>query len=68
MDTSIKGRRIEYLACDDEYTPLPRGLQGTAQCIDDAGTLHVDWDNGSRLGLLPGIDRYRVVPDAEYAQ
>lgn len=68
MDLSIKGRRVECLECADRYAPLPRGVQGTVQCVDDAGTLLVDWDNGRRLGLIPGVDRYRIVPDIEYAQ
>lgn len=68
MDLSIKGCRVECLDCADRYAPLPRGAQGTAQFVDDAGTLHVDWDNGARLGLIPGVDHYRIVPDIEYAQ
>jgi hypothetical protein len=36
---------------DDNLT-VPPGTEGTIRFIDDAGTLHVEWDNGSRLGLL----------------
>ena len=45
----------------DPYTPLPAGLEGTVQHIDDAGTIHTRWDNGSGLGLLPGEDEWEVV-------
>ena len=28
------------------------GLAGTVQCVDDRGSIHVKWDNGSTLALL----------------
>jgi Domain of unknown function (DUF4314) len=31
--------------------------------VDDLGTIHVKWDNGSTLGLVPGQDSFRVVVD-----
>ncbi len=68
MDRSIRGRRVEYLSGTDRQAPLPRGVQGTAQFVDDAGRLHVDWDNGLCWGLTPGKDCFRLIPDTEYAQ
>ena len=32
------------------------GLTGTEQCIDDRGSIHVKWDNGSTLALLQEDD------------
>jgi hypothetical protein len=29
--------------------------------IDDAGTVHVNWDCGSRLGLVPGEDSWVIL-------
>jgi Domain of unknown function (DUF4314) len=34
------------------YSRLPIGAEGTVVSIDDLGTIHVDWDNGSRLGMI----------------
>lgn len=31
-------------------------------CVDDVGTVHVAWDNGSTLGLIPGIDQWEYLP------
>jgi hypothetical protein len=40
IDWSVKGKIVEVISCSDPYSPLPSGLQGTAQFIDAAGTLH----------------------------
>jgi len=61
--TAKKGDRVELLHTNDPHTKLRPGDQGTVSVIDDAGTVHVAWDSGSGLGLLPGIDRFRVVSD-----
>ena len=29
--------------------------------VDDIGTIHVRWDNGSGLGIVPGVDTVRKV-------
>ena len=46
---------------NDPYAPVPRGTIGTVKLVDDAGTLFMEWDNGSTLGLLPGVDDFEVV-------
>ncbi|MCD4556986.1 DUF4314 domain-containing protein [Schaalia sp. lx-100] len=28
--------------------------------VDSLGTIHVTWDNGSCLGLIPGVDRHQI--------
>ena len=33
--------------------------------VDDVGTVHVRWDNGSTLGLVPGEDRWTEEPTQE---
>ena len=47
-------------AVDDNLT-VPPGTEGTVIHVDDAGTLHVSWDNGALLGLLPRCDKWEVV-------
>ena len=46
-----RGDRIRLLHTDDEWTRLRPGALGTVLFIDDLGTVHTDWDDGSRLGL-----------------
>jgi hypothetical protein len=58
---SLIGRRIELVDCTDEFTPMTPGTKGTISYIDDIGTVFVNWDNGSALGLVPGIDKWKYI-------
>lgn len=57
------GTRVELieLGQPDEYTRLKPGVQGIVEYIDDADTVHVKWETGSSLGLLAGVDRFKVI-------
>ena len=55
------GERVELISTTDPYTSLSPGSRGTVLRMDDLGTVHVCWDCGSRLGLVPGQDRWRRV-------
>lgn len=50
------GRRVEFVCSSDPYTKLKPGDQGVIEDVDDLGTRHIKWDNGSKLGLIPKID------------
>lgn len=58
-----KGTRIELIRMDDPWSSLKAGTRGTVQTVDDAGTIHMRWDSGSGLGLVPGEDAFRVVSE-----
>jgi hypothetical protein len=60
-DDSLKGKRVRLLYCSDRYTRLAPGEEGTITFIDSLGTVHVDWDSGSKLGMVPGEDRFEYV-------
>ncbi|MBF0714956.1 DUF4314 domain-containing protein [Gemelliphila palaticanis] len=49
------GTRVKLTKMDDKHAP-PIGTEGTVKGIDSIGTIIVSWDNGSRLGVLFGID------------
>ncbi len=55
-----KGCRVELISMDDFQAP-PNGTKGTVVLVDDIGTIHVRWDNGSSLGAAYGIDKIRKV-------
>ena len=54
-----KGTRVELVQMDDPYSRLRPGDQGTVRLVDDTGTIFVDWDSGSGLGIVYGIDRVK---------
>jgi len=45
-----KGTRIRLYEMVGE-PQMPYGLEGTVHHVDDAGQIHVNWDNGSSLAL-----------------
>ena len=55
-----KWTRVELIKRDDVQAP-PRGTQGTVTGVDDIGTIMVDWDNGSKLGVVLGEDICRKI-------
>jgi hypothetical protein len=58
----LAGRRIRLVKCSDAYTNLQPGDLGTVDKVDDAGTVHVTWDNGSSLGLIwDAGDRWTIL-------
>jgi len=59
--TMLIGKRVSLVRTTDPYTNLVSGDEGTVVLVDDMGTIHVRWDNGSNLGLVPGEDAWRVV-------
>ena len=63
MKDQFKGKRIELISTTDPYTELKPGDRGTVDFVDDMGTIHVTWGNGSQLGLVPGEDRYKLLED-----
>ena len=55
------GTRVELIRMDDPYAGLLPGSKGTVRAVDDIGTIHVDWDCGSGLGIVYGEDACRVI-------
>ena len=51
------GCRVELDYMNYPWSPIPQGTQGTVLSVDDIGTIHVSWDNGSGLGVAYGEDR-----------
>lgn len=46
-----EGCKVELVQMNDPYVQMPVGLKGTVMFVDDIGTVHIDWENGSNLGV-----------------
>ena len=53
-----EGTRVELVEMDDQQAP-PVGTKGTVYLVDDIGSIHVSWDNGSTLAVLYGTDHVK---------
>ena len=55
------GSRIVLDQMGDDPRPVPSGMKGTVVSVDDIGTVHCNFDNGRRLGLIPGEDSFHKI-------
>ena len=60
-DQYSPGTRIRLTQMDDPYAPIPSGTVGTVDFVDDAGQIHMKWDNGRSLALIPGEDSFSKI-------
>jgi hypothetical protein len=47
---------------DDEFAP-PKGTKGKVIHVDDIGSIHIAWETGSTLGVVPGVDMVRKLDE-----
>ena len=64
-DNYPPGTRIMLLSMDDPYGPVPKGTKGTVVHVDDAAQIHMKWDNGRTLAIVPGEDSFRKLTAGE---
>ena len=43
---------------------MPSGLKGKVCYVDDAGQIHVNWENGRSLALIPGVDSFHITGES----
>ena len=55
------GTKVRLISMEDDPRPIPPGTEGVVKWVDDAGTVHTDWQNGSGLGFIPGKDIVEVI-------
>ena len=58
----LPGTRIRLNSMNDPYAPVTPGTEGIVDLVDDAGQLHMKWDNGRTLAIIPGEDSFTVLP------
>ena len=68
--------RVKLIYIDDEYAGLPQGICGTVTGISSIkevfrrdnrpeSIVWVEWDNGIKLGLIDGVDKYEIISDTQ---
>lgn len=50
-----EGMRVRLVSMEDTQAPKP-GTLGRITFVDDMGDIHIAWDTGSSLAVIPGID------------
>lgn len=58
------GDRVELITMNDTWTKLEKGSKGIVSKIekeDDEALIWVEWDNGEKLALLNGIDKFKII-------
>ena len=55
------GTAVELIRMEDVSAP-PAGTLGKVIAVDDLGTVHIAWQNGSSLSCVPGVDSFRKLP------
>ena len=55
-----KGTRLKLISMEDPQG-VPEGTAGEVELVDDSGQIHVRWETGSGLALIPEVDRFQKV-------
>lgn len=55
------GTRIKLIEMNDPWNPVEPGTEGTVRLVDDIGQIHMKWDNGRTLALVPGQDEFEII-------
>lgn len=45
---------------DEDYSVKP-GTIGEVKYVDDIGTIHMEWESGGSLGLIPEVDSFEII-------
>ena len=62
MPPCVAGDRVRLIRTTDPHTCLRPCAEGTVTSVDDLGTVHVRWDDGSTLGLVREAgDRWQAI-------
>ena len=57
----VTGTKLELVKMYDYINSVTAGTIGVVINVDDIGTIHVAWENGSTLGLVVGVDEFKII-------
>ncbi len=55
-----EGTRIRLNYMKDSQA-VPSGTEGSVVMVDSIGQIHMKWDNGRTLAIVPGEDSFSVI-------
>lgn len=58
------GTKVRMLHMTDPFEPIASGTVGTVAYVDDAGSVHMKWQNGRTLAFIPGEDTVEIIEKA----
>ena len=59
------GTKVKLVRMNDPFTHIPAGTIGVVTVVDDIGTIHTVWSNGSTLGIVFGEDECVKIEEGE---
>ena len=59
------GTKLQLLSMRNAKYPVLPGTVGEVTHIDDAGSIHMRWENGSSFALIPEIDSFQTVSEVK---
>ena len=62
------GTRLMLLSMEDPFAPIAPGTKGTVVHVDDQAQIHMRWDNGRTLAIIPGEDGFRELTAQEFEE
>ena len=57
------GTKIKMLEDMDDKYPIKKGTIGVVNYIDNEGQLHMNWENGRTLAVVPEIDKFEIITE-----
>ena len=61
MDKTLEGKRIRLTEDMDDSQPIRKNEEGTIKFTDGIGQIHVKWDNGRSLAVIPNVDKFVIL-------
>ena len=59
------GTKVKMLKDMDDKYPILAGTIGTVDYIYSEGQLHMIWENGRTLALVPEIDEFEIIENID---
>ena len=55
------GTKVKLIKFNPSEPAVPPGTIGTVVTIDDACQIHVRWETGSALAIIPEVDEFEII-------